>query len=101
MYTTGISYESSVREFKRCYLLEVLARHKGNQSKAAEGLGMHRNTLSQPRRCQNETNSQAESSNEDSSFKAVSSKMPARVGLGLAQVRPDLIIPVASLPGLI
>jgi Fis family transcriptional regulator len=46
MYTTGISYESAVREFKRRYLLEVLARHRGNQSKAAEELGMHRNTLS-------------------------------------------------------
>jgi predicted ArsR family transcriptional regulator len=35
-----------VREFKRQYILEVLARHRGNQCKAAEELGMHRNTLS-------------------------------------------------------
>lgn len=46
MYATGMSYTDAVREFKRRYLLEVLARHRGNQCKAAEELGMHRNTLS-------------------------------------------------------
>jgi Fis family transcriptional regulator len=46
MHSTGVSYTEAVRQFKRRYLLEVLAQHKGNQCKAAEELGMHRNTLS-------------------------------------------------------
>jgi DNA-binding NtrC family response regulator len=46
MYSAGISYADAVRQFKKRYILEVLAHHKGNQCKAAEELGMHRNTLS-------------------------------------------------------
>jgi len=46
MHSSGISYEDAVREFKRQYLREVLVAHRGNQCKAAEELGMHRNTLS-------------------------------------------------------
>ncbi|MDE3105845.1 MAG: histidine kinase [Acidobacteriota bacterium] len=46
MHSVGIPYADAVREFKKRYLLEVLAHHKGNQCKAAEELGMHRNTLS-------------------------------------------------------
>ncbi len=46
MHHAGIPYSEAVREFKRRYILEVLAQHKGNQCKAAEELGMHRNTLS-------------------------------------------------------
>lgn len=46
MHSAGISYADAVRQFKRRYILEVLANHKGNQCKAAEELGMHRNTLS-------------------------------------------------------
>ena len=46
MHSAGVSYNEAVRQFKRRYLLEVLATHKGNQCKAAEELGMHRNTLS-------------------------------------------------------
>ena len=46
MHSTGIPYEEAVREFKRQYLREVLLKHRGNQCKAAEELGMHRNTLS-------------------------------------------------------
>ena len=46
MHSSGVSYTEAVRQFKRRYLLEVLAQHKGNQCKAAEELGMHRNTLS-------------------------------------------------------
>jgi len=36
----------AIRQFKKRYILEVLAHHKGNQCKAAEELGMHANTLS-------------------------------------------------------
>jgi Fis family transcriptional regulator len=46
MHSAGVSYTDSVKQFKRRYILEVLAHHKGNQCKAAEELGMHRNTLS-------------------------------------------------------
>jgi len=46
MHSSGVSYAEALRQFKRRYLLEVLAHHKGNQCKAAEDLGMHRNTLS-------------------------------------------------------
>ena len=46
MHSTGISYADAVRQFKKRYILEVLAHHKGNQCKAAIELGMHRNTLS-------------------------------------------------------
>jgi DNA-binding NtrC family response regulator len=46
MHSSGISYEDAVHDFKRQYLREVLIAHRGNQCKAAEELGMHRNTLS-------------------------------------------------------
>ena len=46
MHSAGISYADAVRQFKKRYILEVLAHHKGNQCKAAIELGMHRNTLS-------------------------------------------------------
>ena len=46
MHAGGITYSEAVREFKKRFLLEVLAHHRGNQCKAAKELGMHRNTLS-------------------------------------------------------
>lgn len=46
MHAGGISYAEAVREFKKRYILQVLAQHKGNQCKASVELGMHRNTLS-------------------------------------------------------
>ena len=46
MHSSGIPYSDAVRQFKKRYILEVLAHHKGNQCKAADELGMHRNTLS-------------------------------------------------------
>jgi DNA-binding NtrC family response regulator len=46
MQASGITYAEAVREFKKRYILEVLAKHRGNQCKAAGELGMHRNTLS-------------------------------------------------------
>jgi hypothetical protein len=46
MHSSGISYTDAVRQFKKRYILEVLANHRGNQCKAADELGMHRNTLS-------------------------------------------------------
>jgi Fis family transcriptional regulator len=46
MHSAGIPYADALRQFKKRYILEVLAHHKGNQCKAATELGMHRNTLS-------------------------------------------------------
>ena len=46
MHNAGIAYDEAVRQFKKRYIFEVLAHHKGNQCKAAIELGMHRNTLS-------------------------------------------------------
>ena len=46
MHSAGISYADAIRQFKKRYILEVLAHHKGNQCKAATELRMHRNTLS-------------------------------------------------------
>lgn len=46
MHSAGVGYNEAVRQFKKRYILEVLSHHKGNQCKAADELGMHRNTLS-------------------------------------------------------
>ena len=46
MHSSGVRYEDAVREFKKQYLREVLTAHRGNQCKASEELGIHRNTLS-------------------------------------------------------
>lgn len=43
---SGILYSEAVREFKKRFIIHVLAQNKGNQCKAARELGMHRNTLS-------------------------------------------------------
>ncbi|HWE84657.1 MAG TPA: helix-turn-helix domain-containing protein [Terracidiphilus sp.] len=46
MHSSGLRYDEAVREFKKQYLREVLISNRGNQCKAAEELGIHRNTLS-------------------------------------------------------
>ena len=69
MHSSGVPYEEAVREFKKQYLREVLVAHRGNQYKAAEELGMHRNTLS---------------------------RAMAELGLELAEVRTGLKRPVRS-----
>jgi transcriptional regulator with GAF, ATPase, and Fis domain len=42
----GITREEAVDHFKKIFTVQVLARSKGNQCKAARELGVHRNTLS-------------------------------------------------------
>ncbi len=69
MHSSGMRYDEAVREFKKQYLREVLIAHRGNQCKAAEELGMHRNTLS---------------------------RAMAELGLDLAEVRAGLKRPVRS-----
>jgi Fis family transcriptional regulator, factor for inversion stimulation protein len=46
MVTKGIRYEDAQREFEKRFISYVLTRVDGNLCKAADLLGMHRNTLS-------------------------------------------------------
>jgi DNA-binding NtrC family response regulator len=46
MVDKGILFEDAVREFEKYFILSVLKKTKGNLSKAAEELHIHRNTLS-------------------------------------------------------
>jgi len=45
MYRSGIGYSKAVREFQSVFILTVLREHKANQVRAAQKLGVHRNTL--------------------------------------------------------
>lgn len=42
----GILYEEAAAEFEKRFIKKVLDTHRGNQSRTAQALGMHRNTLS-------------------------------------------------------
>lgn len=42
----GIRYDVASQDFERKYITRVLERSRGNQSRAARLLGIHRNTLS-------------------------------------------------------
>ena len=46
MVSRGIRFDDASREFERRFISRVLADSDGNLSKAADVLGMHRNTLS-------------------------------------------------------
>jgi Fis family transcriptional regulator, factor for inversion stimulation protein len=46
MVEKGIQYEDALREFDRRFIVEVVEKSAGNLSKAADTLGVHRNTLS-------------------------------------------------------
>ena len=46
MVAGGIHYKDAVEEFQKHFILAVLKKTNGNLSKAAEELGVHRNTLS-------------------------------------------------------
>jgi Fis family transcriptional regulator len=46
MVERGILFDEAVGEFEKRFIKRVLDEAKGNQSKAAEVLGIHRNTLS-------------------------------------------------------
>ena len=46
MVEKGIQYEDALREFDRRFIVEVVDKSDGNLSKAADTLGVHRNTLS-------------------------------------------------------
>ena len=46
MVEKGIRFADANREFERRFIARVLAESDGNLSKAADVLGIHRNTLS-------------------------------------------------------
>jgi DNA-binding protein Fis len=46
MVERGILFDEAVGEFEKRFIKRVLDRHNGNQSRAAQVLGIHRNTLS-------------------------------------------------------
>jgi len=46
MVERGILFEEAVSEFEKRFIKRVLDSANGNQSRAAEMLGIHRNTLS-------------------------------------------------------
>jgi Fis family transcriptional regulator len=45
MYKAGMRCSEAVREFQKAFIFTVLKDQRGNQCKAAERLGIHRNTL--------------------------------------------------------
>lgn len=46
MVDRGILFDEAVQEFEKRFIKRVLDRSDGNQSRAAQVLGIHRNTLS-------------------------------------------------------
>ena len=46
MIEQGILFSDAVMEFEKRFIQYILEKNNGNQSKAADDLGIHRNTLS-------------------------------------------------------
>jgi DNA-binding NtrC family response regulator len=46
MVTKGVRYDDAQREFEKKFIVQVLEKADGNLGRAADLLGMHRNTLS-------------------------------------------------------
>ncbi len=45
MIERGLLFEEAITEFEKKFILKVLERNQGNQTKAAKAMGIHRNTL--------------------------------------------------------
>ena len=45
MIERGLLFEEAISEFEKKFILKVLERNQGNQTKAAKAMGIHRNTL--------------------------------------------------------
>ena len=45
MVEKGIHYEDALREFDRRFIIQMMNKNDGNLCKAADILGVHRNTL--------------------------------------------------------
>ena len=46
LVTKGVRYDDAQREFEKRFITHVLSKVEGNLCRAADLLGMHRNTLS-------------------------------------------------------
>ena len=45
LFTKGVRYDEAICEFEKRFISRALSRSDGNVGKAADLLGMHRNTL--------------------------------------------------------
>ena len=45
MIDKGLFFEEAVCEFEKKFILKVMEKSNGNQTKAAKAMGIHRNTL--------------------------------------------------------
>jgi DNA-binding NtrC family response regulator len=45
MVDKGVQFEDAVQEFEKRFIATVLGHHDGSLTKAADALGIHRNTL--------------------------------------------------------
>ena len=45
MVDKGVQFDDAVREFEKRFIARVLGKADGSLTKAADALGMHRNTL--------------------------------------------------------
>ena len=45
MIDRGLLFGEAITEFEKKFILKVLERNQGNQTKAAKAMGIHRNTL--------------------------------------------------------
>ena len=46
MVEKGVRFEDAMREFEKRFIARVVGRSNGSLTKAADALGIHRNTLS-------------------------------------------------------
>jgi Fis family transcriptional regulator len=46
MIDRGLLFDEAVNEFEKKFILKVLEKNNGNQTKSAKAMGIHRNTLS-------------------------------------------------------
>ena len=45
MIDKGILFSEAMDHFEKCFIVEYMSRQNGNLTRAADGLGLHRNTL--------------------------------------------------------
>jgi DNA-binding NtrC family response regulator len=45
MVDKGVHFDDAIHEFEKRYIATVLGHHDGSLTKAADALGIHRNTL--------------------------------------------------------